>query len=90
METGESHAKGCAIPARRVSDSFKTFEGENEFAGSEANSKKFSNPFAQANPAITNGAAETEEDRGKMRRVLQLEADIAHQEGRRVPALDFF
>ncbi|XP_022229111.2 mitochondrial ribonuclease P protein 1 homolog [Drosophila obscura] len=82
--------KGCAVPARRASDSFKTFGGENAFAGSEGTPKKFANPFAQSSPATSDGPAETEEDRGKRRKVLQLEADIAHQEGRRVPALDFF
>lgn len=54
--------------------------------------KKLENPFSKA--AITdlpdNTISETKEEREKRLKVLQLEVDIAHQEGRRVPALDFF
>ncbi|XP_017473701.1 PREDICTED: mitochondrial ribonuclease P protein 1 homolog [Rhagoletis zephyria] len=52
------------------------------------------NPFAQDNLASnmdknTNSApTASEEERSKLLKVLQLEVDIAHQEGRRVPALE--
>ncbi|KAH8372015.1 hypothetical protein KR093_009735 [Drosophila rubida] len=56
--------------------------------------KKHVNPFAQR--TITQDLpqnadlVETKEEREKRLKVLQLEVDIAHQEGRRVPALEFF
>ncbi|TDG51823.1 hypothetical protein AWZ03_001883 [Drosophila navojoa] len=55
-------------------------------------SKKYVNPFAQSTPTALseNIITETAEQRDKRLKVLQLEADIAHQEGRRVPGLEFF
>ncbi|EDW85720.1 uncharacterized protein Dwil_GK23002 [Drosophila willistoni] len=74
-----------AISARRLALSEKS--GENP-------PKKHVNPFSQATPASSPvaeyGSSETTEEREKRLKVLQLEADIAHQEGRRVPAVDFF
>ncbi|KAH8279091.1 hypothetical protein KR026_001569 [Drosophila bipectinata] len=81
--------KGCVAPARHSSESAGRF---NPFAGSEETPKKFANPFAQPTTETFTEpvATETKEDREKRLKVLQLEADIAHQEGRRVPALEFF
>ncbi|XP_030380963.1 uncharacterized protein LOC115628828 [Scaptodrosophila lebanonensis] len=49
-----------------------------------------SNPFAQTTLVQENATPVPEADREKRLKVLQLEADIAHQEGRRVPQLGFF
>ncbi|ALC40875.1 CG5190 [Drosophila busckii] len=58
----------------------------------EPASHSIGNPFAQATPTGLSDSAisETKEEREKRLKVLQLEADIAHQEGRRVPRLEFF
>ncbi|KAI8038789.1 hypothetical protein M5D96_008697 [Drosophila gunungcola] len=88
---GSQLLKGSATPARYASESSSR---GNPLAGSEETQQKFVNPFSQPTPALNNEAiseiSETKEDREKRLKVLQLEADIAHQEGRRVPALDFF
>ncbi|KAH8297427.1 hypothetical protein KR044_011710, partial [Drosophila immigrans] len=56
--------------------------------------KKHGNPFAKATVAqelpFNDDIIESKEEREKRLKVLQLEVDIAHQEGRRVPALEFF
>lgn len=84
---GSQLLRAAAPPVRHVSDAAS---GDKSFAGSEETSKKFVNPFAQAAPAATSETIpETKEDREKRLKVLQLEVDIAHQEGRRVPALSF-
>ncbi|XP_064544068.1 mitochondrial ribonuclease P protein 1 homolog [Drosophila montana] len=72
---------------------FKTETHESAALGdAEPAIRKHVNPFAQttATPLPDNGVTESKEERDKRLKVLQLEADIAHQEGRRVPALDFF
>ncbi|XP_034111671.1 mitochondrial ribonuclease P protein 1 homolog [Drosophila albomicans] len=46
-------------------------------------------PVAQELPSSQH-VSETKEEREKRLKVLQLEVDIAYQEGRRVPALEFF
>ncbi|KAH8402078.1 hypothetical protein KR009_009565 [Drosophila setifemur] len=83
---GQQLMKAIAIPVRQASDA------RNPFAGMEEDPpQKFVNPFAQPAMAIPEaGVAETKEEQEKRLKVLQLEADIAHQEGRRVPGLDFF
>jgi len=84
---GSQLLKGCAAPVRQAS---KTSSAENPIAGTEEPQKKFVNPFSQPAPALSNDTiAETKEERDKRLKVLQLEADIAHQEGRRVPSLEF-
>ncbi|XP_054088956.1 mitochondrial ribonuclease P protein 1 homolog [Zeugodacus cucurbitae] len=56
--------------------------------------KSHYNPFTQTQPAFQNGCnakvdpPANAEEREKLLKVLQLEVDIAHQEGRRVPALE--
>ncbi|XP_016984946.1 mitochondrial ribonuclease P protein 1 homolog [Drosophila rhopaloa] len=85
---GSQLLKGSATPVRYASESTS---GGNLLTGIEETPKKIVNPFSQPSPALSNVAiSETKEDREKRLKVLQLEADIAHQEGRRVPALDFF
>ncbi|XP_054739728.1 mitochondrial ribonuclease P protein 1 homolog [Anastrepha obliqua] len=60
----------------------------------EAKPSRKHNPFAQTKLTsnteanIKNASYTSEEERVKLLKVLQLELDIAHQEGRRVPALE--
>lgn len=66
----------------------------------EEQNKKHVNPFAAKKPIFDSQNYKTEgnndecllslEDKDRRLKVLQLEVDIASQEGRRVPALDFF
>ncbi|EDW02745.1 mitochondrial ribonuclease P protein 1 homolog [Drosophila grimshawi] len=96
--TGQFILNGAVVSpvstARGLCNPFKsntnTVIGEPE-QKSEANRKPV-NPFAlsRSTPLPDNTVVETQEERDKRLKVLQLEADIAHQEGRRVPALDFF
>ncbi|XP_017079319.1 mitochondrial ribonuclease P protein 1 homolog [Drosophila eugracilis] len=85
---GSQLVKGSATPVRQAS---KSNSDGNLLAGSEESEKKFVNPFSQPSPVFSNDTiSETKENRDKRLKVLQLEADIAHQEGRRVPAIEFF
>ncbi|XP_037714528.1 mitochondrial ribonuclease P protein 1 homolog [Drosophila subpulchrella] len=85
---GSQLLKGSATPVRQAS---KSSSDGSSLTGSEETQNKFVNPFSQPAPVISNDQIpETKEDRDKRLKVLQLEADIAHQEGRRVPAFEFF
>ncbi|XP_017054349.1 mitochondrial ribonuclease P protein 1 homolog [Drosophila ficusphila] len=85
---GSQLLKGCTTSVRHAAESSS---GGNPFAGSEETPNKFVNPFSQPTSVVsTERISETKEDRDKRLKVLQLEADIAHQEGRRVPAFEFF
>lgn len=74
-------------------------ESNNKNFGGEL-TKKHINPFAREVSQTTNNSFGdshdqsytelSEEEKDKRLRVLQLEVDIANQEGRRVPSLDFF
>ncbi|XP_034478230.1 mitochondrial ribonuclease P protein 1 homolog [Drosophila innubila] len=78
---------------RSLSNPFKQNVNETADLEEPANPiKKKLNPFAQATvqELPNNTISETKEERDKRLKVLQLEVDIAHQEGRRVPAVEFF
>lgn len=88
------HTRPAVVRSLCISHKLKTKENSaTDEATTTPATKKYVNPFANStNPAPLpdETVVETKEGREKRLKVLQLEADIAHQEGRRVPGIDFF
>lgn len=88
------HTRPAVARSLCISHKLKTKENAaTDEATTTPATKKYVNPFANStNPAPLpdETVVETKEEREKRLKVLQLEADIAHQEGRRVPGIDFF
>ncbi|XP_023175147.2 mitochondrial ribonuclease P protein 1 homolog [Drosophila hydei] len=84
-----SEVRRCLCASLTIKAKENAALGESEL---EPANRRYGNPFAQTTPTTLtdNTTTESEEQRDKRLKVLQLEADIAHQEGRRVPALEFF
>lgn len=93
------YGKGSAIRPYVRTSAYIFRQCSNRESGIEKSvvtSKEFKNPFAQKtttateNDHVESPALLSLNEKERRLKVLQLEVDIANQEGRRVPSLDFF
>ncbi|CAD7015477.1 unnamed protein product [Ceratitis capitata] len=85
----------CSLTTSAVSRNCTKIAETKTVENADQITKTHNNPFAKTKPSYDTDEATNkippptgEEERAKLLKVLQLEVDIAHQEGKRVPTLE--